>query len=103
VDKLIIGVVWVDIKCGRACSEITFPKEVKGAIVIEEDPNSDIELPLINKERPLDILLENEAIMLKFVAVCVVIASRLIHLLARRFLLLCVSSCCLNCLEQRLK
>ena len=77
---LIIGVVGVDGELGRRRSEVAFGEEVEGGVIVDEDPDSDVELPLVYQERLLDVLLQDERVVLYLI---------LPLLLLLRFLRLC--------------
>jgi hypothetical protein len=61
---LIIGVVGVDGELRRRRSEVAFGEEVEGGVIVDEDPDSDVELPLVYQERLLDVLLQDERVVL---------------------------------------
>ena len=61
---LIIGVVGVDGELGRRRSEVAFGEEVEGGVIVDEDPDSDVELPLVYQEWLLDVLLQDERVVL---------------------------------------
>ena len=61
---LIIGVVGVDGELGRRRSQVAFGEEVEGGVIVDEDPDSDVELPLVYQERLLDVLLQDERVVL---------------------------------------
>ena len=64
---LIVGVVGVygEFRGGR--SQVALGEEVERAVVVEEDPDANVELPLVYQERLLYILLQNERIVLDLV------------------------------------
>ncbi len=57
---LVIWIVWVNTELETRSSEVPFFKEIATVIVVDESPNSDIKLPLVNKQRLFYILLDHE-------------------------------------------
>ncbi len=66
MDKSIIGIVRIQEELVRACPQITPLAKVSVPLRIKENPYSNVKLPLVNKKRPLDILLNDETIMFVF-------------------------------------
>ena len=66
MDKPIIWVVRIQEEFVRASPEITSWAKVGVALRIKENTYSDVELPLVDEEWPLDVLLNDEAIVFVF-------------------------------------
>lgn len=66
MDKPIIWVVRIQEELVRASPEITFWAKVGVALRIKENPYSNVELPLVDEKWPLDVLLNDEAIVFVF-------------------------------------
>jgi hypothetical protein len=62
----IIWVIRIHDKIVRAHTEIPFLAKVCISFMVEEDPHTNIELPLVDQQGPFDILLNYKAIMLIF-------------------------------------
>lgn len=71
MNKLVVWVVWIDVEGRRARSKIALSEEVQRAVIVKEHPNPDIELALEDQERSFNVLLEDKAVMLEFIAVSV--------------------------------
>lgn len=67
MDELVIRVVGVDAELGAARSEVAFLKEIDRALIVDKDPHSDVELPLVYQQRALYVFLYYKAVVLELV------------------------------------
>lgn len=58
MDEIVVDVIELEL-LGR-CADVPLLKEVKVVVLRQQCPHSDIELPFLNQEWPLDILLNHE-------------------------------------------
>ena len=64
VDKSVIGVIRVQLELVGARSQVARLANIGVTLRVEKHPDPNIELPLINQQRPLYVLLNYKAIML---------------------------------------
>ena len=66
MHESVVWVVRIQSEFVRTGPQISFLTKVSIALRIKEAPNPDVKLPLINKKRPLDVLLDNKTIVFVF-------------------------------------
>jgi hypothetical protein len=64
---LIIRVVRVDVELRGGGSQVPFREKVERGVIVEEYPDADVKLSLIDKERLLYVFLQDKAIVLDFI------------------------------------
>ena len=67
VDSCIVHVLEVNAVLASRGPDVAFAEVVEVVVLVEEHPDSDVELPLANQQRPFNVFLNNEGIMLDFV------------------------------------
>lgn len=60
----IIDVLGVDSILGAGRSDVALFEEIEVRVLVVEDPNANVELPIADEQRPLDVLLYDKGVML---------------------------------------
>ena len=72
MHESIIDITQIDLEFSTTCSQVPFREEIEILILRQQYPDPDIEFSLVNQQRPLDILLNDECIKFYFFEVFVI-------------------------------
>jgi len=63
VHILVVRIVGINTELAARCPQVPFFEYIKATIIVEESPDSYIKLPHEDKERPLNVLLNDKAVV----------------------------------------
>jgi len=67
MNILIINVLQVDFELRGGCAQISFLEDEEFMVLVDEDPDTDVKLAIVQQKRPFYVLLYYERVVLDLV------------------------------------
>jgi hypothetical protein len=68
VDILVVDVGEVDLELTGGGPQVALLENVQLMVLVDQNPDPDVKLPIVEQERPLDVFLDDEGVVLDLVA-----------------------------------
>ena len=68
VHESIVYVLEVNTKLGRRCAQISFLEEEQVVVLVEQHPNTNVELASVDQQRSLDVLLDDKCVVFHLIS-----------------------------------
>lgn len=88
VHVLVVDVLQVDAELARRSSKVALLEDVKVVILVDKHPHADVELAIEYQQRPLNVFLDDERVVLDFKCRCLLFGLLGAGIFRRLFLLL---------------